>query len=135
MGTRMLRLLLYGLSHMGDKAPGRELEVRLQMMLSERAAFDEFALDELHVLDRCSGSLFQPDASLLRYRRAADYFAPPAEQSLPRRPVEYYRCLSNLIAKLISNGLYREAAIQAIGLSGFWRSTARKRFRAPSSRL
>lgn len=109
LGTRLLRLLVYGLSHLRDKTSGRELEARLQMALSERAAFDEFALDELHVLDRCSGSLVLPDMSLVRCRRAAEYFAPPAGQLLPRRPAEYYRCLSNLIAKLISNGLYREA--------------------------
>lgn len=109
LGTRLLRLLVYGLSHLSDKTSGRDLEARLQMALSERAAFDKFALDELHVLDRCSGSLVQPDMSLVRCRRATKYFAPPAGQSLPRRPVEYYRCLSNLIAKLVSNGLYREA--------------------------
>ena len=116
LGTRMLRLLVYGLSHLSDKTSGRELEARLQIALSERAAFDEFALDELHVLDRCSGSLVQPDMSLIRCRRAAEYFAPPAGQSLPRRPVEYYRCLSNLIAKLISNGSYREAVDKVDGL-------------------
>ena len=110
LGARMLRLLVYGLSHLGDKNPGRELEANLQRMLSERSGYDESALDELHVLDRCSGSLHLPDVSLIRYRRAVKFFAPPAGQSLPRRPVEYYRCLSNLTAKLISNGLYEEAA-------------------------
>ena len=104
------------------------------MMLSERAAFDEFALDELHVLDRCSGSLFQPDASLLRYRGAADHFAPPDGQSLPRRPVEYYRCLSNLIAKLISNGLYREAANTVDRVERLLAQYGEDAFRAPSSR-
>ena len=67
------------------------------------------ARDELYVLDRCSGALYTPEVSLRRYRRAVAYHAPAAGLNVVRRPAEYYRCLANLGAKLISNAQYAEA--------------------------
>jgi tetratricopeptide (TPR) repeat protein len=109
LGIRLERLLLYGLSHVLDKQAGRELEGLIRRRLVDRAAFDPSAIDELYNLDRCSGSLYQPDISVIRNSEAAAHFGPRAGSTLVRRPVDYYRSLVNLGAGLICNGRYDEA--------------------------
>jgi hypothetical protein len=109
LGMRLMQLLLYGLFHLGDKEPGLKLEARMKQVLSERAAFDVAAKDACYVLDRCSGGLYPVDMSVVRNREAVTYFGPSDDQSLLRRPVEYYRCLVNLGASLISNARYGDA--------------------------
>jgi hypothetical protein len=109
VGIRLARLLLYGLSHLLDKTPARELEGRIRQTLVDRVSFDASAKDELYTMDRCSGSLYQPEVEVVRTREAATHFGPAPGQTVIRRPVEYYRCIVNLGASLISNALYNEA--------------------------
>jgi hypothetical protein len=109
LGMRLMLLLLYGLFHLRDKTPGWALETKIVRNLSARASFDPAAEDALYTLDRCSGGLHPQDASLVRIREAVAHFGPGNGQSVLRRPVEYYRCLVNLAAKLIENAVYEEA--------------------------
>lgn len=109
VGIRLMQMLLYGLFHLGQKESGLKLEARIRHVLSERAAFDLAAKDAFYVLDRCSGGLYPADVSVVRNQEAAAYFGPSNDQFLIRRPVEYYRCLVNLGASLISNARYKEA--------------------------
>ncbi|MFL5909098.1 MAG: hypothetical protein ACJ768_00790 [Gaiellaceae bacterium] len=109
LGTRLLQLLLYGRFHVRDKEQGLALEAHLKQFLADRVEFDPAAEDALYTLDRCSGGLYQADVSLVRIREAAAHFGPKSGQTLLRRPVEYYRCLVNLGAALISNGSHDEA--------------------------
>jgi hypothetical protein len=109
LGCRLARLRLYGLAMMVDKQPARELEGRIRQLLIERVSFDVSARDELYAMDRCAGSLYWPDISLVRNREAAAHFGPVEDEAVIRRPVEYYRCLVNLGSSLISNARYDEA--------------------------
>lgn len=109
IGIRLSRLLLYGLSHLADKDIGRELEGKIRQILISRVAFDSSAKDDLYVMDRCSGSLYQPDIALIRNREAAEHFGPKKDQTILRKPLEFYRCLVNLGACLIENAQYSEA--------------------------
>jgi len=109
LGMRLLQLLLYGLTHLVDKDSGRVLEGRIRQLLGDRTAFDIAAKDALYTLDRSSASLYQPDISIIRKREAVEYYGPTKDQSVIRRPVEYYRCLVNYGASLISNARYRDA--------------------------
>jgi hypothetical protein len=109
LGIRLLLLLLYGLTHQINKDAGRALAEYIRHALMDRAGFDITARDALYTLDRSSGSLDPPDVSLIRTEEAADYYAPADEESTVRRPTEYYRCLVNLCAKLISNARYEHA--------------------------
>jgi AAA ATPase domain len=109
LGTRLTLLSLYGLMHIVDKQPGIEMEEEIGRALVDRVSLDTTAKDALHTLDRCSGGLYQVDASLRRIRRAKKYFGPDDEDGLVRRPMEYYRCLVNLGSSLISNAKYNEA--------------------------
>lgn len=109
LGVRLLQLLLYGLTHLVDKDPGRALEGKIRQLLGDRTAFDIAAKDALYTLDRSSASLYQPDISIVRKREAAEYYGPTRDQSVIRRPVEYYRCLVNYGASLISNARYKDA--------------------------
>jgi len=108
IGIRVLQLLLYGHAHLHDKQPGWELEGRIRQLLADRAGFDVSAKDALYTLDRCAGALYQADVALVRNREATTYFR-GADREVLRRPVEYYRCLVNLGANQICNGLYAEA--------------------------
>lgn len=109
LGIRLSRLLLYGLSHLLDKEPGRILEGRIRQVLVNRVAFDPSAKDDLYTMDRCSGSLYQPDIALVRNSEAAAHFGPTPDHMVIRRPIEHYRCLVNLGANLIANARYEEA--------------------------
>lgn len=109
LGVRILRLLLYGLTHLQDKEPGRRLEGRIKQILIDRVVFDSAATDDLYIMDRCSAALYEPDVSLVRIREAVEHFGPAEGEAVLRRPVEYYRCLVNLGAALISNGRYADA--------------------------
>jgi hypothetical protein len=109
IGTRLMLLLLYGLFHLADKQPGWALETQIVRSLSARASVDPAAEDALYTLDRCSGGLHPPDASLVRVREAVAHYGPKNGCLVLRRPVEYYRCLVNLGAKLIENAAYAEA--------------------------
>ena len=109
IGIRLARLLLYGMSHLIDKTPGRELEGKIRQLLWDRVSYDSAAKDDLYIMDRCSGSLYQTDIALVRNSEAAAYFAPAEGQTIIRRPLEYYRCLVNLGANYISNGRYDDA--------------------------
>lgn len=109
IGTRLMILLLYGCFHLTDKETGWALETRLTRSLASRVTFDAAAEDAMYTLDRCAGGLHPPDAALVRVRQAVAHFAPANEQSVVRRPGEYYRCLVNLTAKLIENGRFDEA--------------------------
>jgi len=109
LGIRLMHLRLYALTLVVDKAPGRRLEGQIRQALLDRGDFDQTAEDAMYTLDRCSGSLHEPDASLPRIREAARHFGPVTGQGVVRRPVEYYRCVVNLGAKLVTNALYEEA--------------------------
>jgi hypothetical protein len=109
LGIRLLQLLLYGLTHLLDKEPGRALEGRIRQILGDRAAFDLAAKDALYTLDRCSASLYQPDVSIIRKGEAVEYYGPTEGHRVLRRPVEYYRCMVNYGAGLIGNAKYEEA--------------------------
>jgi hypothetical protein len=109
LGVRLLQLLLYGMTHLSDKEPGRNLEGHIRHALAERAAFDQAAKDALYILDRCSASLYQADIAVIRTREAVSYFAAEGEQTVLRRPVEYYRCLVNYGANLMTTGKYEDA--------------------------
>ena len=109
LGMRLLQLRLYGLTHLADKEPGRDLEDRIRSILEERSSIDVAARDAIHTLNRCAGSLHDPDYALRQVRRAVRYFGPESGQTVLRRPVEYYRCLVNFGANLIANARYEEA--------------------------
>lgn len=109
LGTRLMQLLLYGLFHVRDKDQGLALESRMRQFLGERADYDRSAEDALYTLDRCSGGLYPADISLIRVGEAVRYYGADAGQTLLRRPVEYYRCLVNLGATLVSNARHDEA--------------------------
>ncbi|PFG15501.1 hypothetical protein ATK74_3048 [Propionicimonas paludicola] len=109
LGFRLMRHLLYGLAMTTDKGEARALERDLRSRLESRVGFDESAGDQLHILDRSAGAVEQPDIALRRTRRAAEYFAPRDEESVIRKPLEYYRCLLNYGANLICNARYDDA--------------------------
>lgn len=109
LGVRLARLQIFGLAHLLDKSGAQRLEAVLIDFLAQRSGFDESARDDIHILDRSSGSILEPDVALVRYERAARYFGPQPGQAAVRRPIEYFRCLSNLCAKQISNAQYRNA--------------------------
>jgi hypothetical protein len=109
LGFRLMRLLLYGLTHMVDKTKGLELFGEIGQLLRARVAYDPSAEDALYSIDRCSTGLFPPNISLGKKRKAVVYFGPKEEDSVLRRPVEYYRCLVNYCGGLISNSRYAEA--------------------------
>jgi AAA ATPase domain len=109
VGARLLHLLLYGLSLLMDKEPGRRLEGRIKQFLVQRVSFDAAAEDAMYTLDRCSGSLYEPEVSVIRRQEAAEHFGPHEGQSVLRRPIEYYRCLVNLGAGLLTTARYAEA--------------------------
>jgi hypothetical protein len=109
LGVRLMQLLLYGLTHLRDKEPGRTLEGRVRQALVDRVSFDVAAQDALYTMDRCSASLYPPDVAVVRTREAAAYYAPGADQTVLRRPIEYYRCLVNYGANLISTAQYEAA--------------------------
>jgi hypothetical protein len=109
LGVRIMQLLLYGLAKLVDKEASRVLEGQLRQVLCDRVSFDLAAKDALYTLDRCAASLYQPDVSIIRKGEAVAYFGPSEGQVLIRRPVEYYRCLVNFCAGLISNARYEEA--------------------------
>jgi hypothetical protein len=111
LGIRLLQLLLYGMTHLPNKEPGRNLEGRIRHVLADRAAFDQASKDAIYVMDRCSASLYQPDIAVIRTREAVAYFAADQEQTVIRRPLEFYRCLVNHGANLIATGQYREARV------------------------
>lgn len=107
--TRLMQLLLYGLFHVREKDRGLALEARLRHFLTARTEYDPAAEDALYTLDRCAGGLYQADVSLVRISEAAKHFGPAPGQTLVRRPLEYYRCLVNETATMISNGRHDEA--------------------------
>lgn len=109
LGIRLMQLHLYGMTLIPDKVPGRELEGRIRQALARRAGFDRAAEDALYTMDRCAGSLYEPDVALIRNREAVDHFAPDSKQTLVRRPVEYYRCLVNLASSSLANAHYQQA--------------------------
>jgi tetratricopeptide (TPR) repeat protein len=109
LGMRLLQLQLYGLTHLVDKRPGGELRGRIRGLLRKRVSFDVAAEDALYTLDRCSGSLDDPDLAVDCTREAVRHFGPESGQTVLRRPVEYYRCLVNYGANLIGNARYEEA--------------------------
>jgi hypothetical protein len=109
LGVRLLQLFLFGLTMVVDKAEGRAVERRLLEALRKRAPFDKSAEDAMYVLDRCASSLYEPDHALVRIREAVTHFRPSEDGEVVRRPVEYYRCLTNLAAELVVNGRYEEA--------------------------
>jgi hypothetical protein len=110
LGMRLMQLLLFGLTHMTDKQPGRALERRIKATLLDRVSFDVAAKDAMYTMDRCCGWLYQPDVACIRTKEAAMYFAPREGQSVLRRPLEYYRSLANYGANLICLSLYPDAA-------------------------
>lgn len=109
LGIRLARLRIYGLSHAVNKEPALELAMYIRLLLAERSEFDPSAVDDVFVMDRCAGSLYPPDQSVLHNRAAVEHFGPDREQSVLRRPVEYYRCLVNFGAGLIANARYEDA--------------------------
>lgn len=109
LGIRLMHLRLYALTLVVDKAPGRKLEGRIQQVLLDRAEYDPVAEDAMYTLDRCSGSFYEPDACLPRTYEAMLHYGPAPNHSVLRRPVEYYRCLVNYGAKLVTNASYEEA--------------------------
>lgn len=109
IGTRLARLLLYGLTHLEDKSAGRDLERRICQHLIDRVSLDQAARDDLHVLDRCAASLYPPEVAVERNEHAVRHFAPEPGQTVVRKPLEYYRSLVNFGAGLTANACYVEA--------------------------
>jgi hypothetical protein len=109
LGVRLMHARLFALSLRVDKGPGRALEGQIRQALMERGDFDQAAHDAMYTLDRCAASLHEPETALIRTREAARHFGPTAEQTVLRRPGEYFRCLVNLGAELVINALYDEA--------------------------
>jgi energy-coupling factor transporter ATP-binding protein EcfA2 len=107
IGARLMRLLLYGFTHLVDKEPGRRLEGRIQQVFSDR--FDVASRDARYTLSRIAGSIYEPEVAFVRNREAAEHFGPRPGQTLLRRPVEYYRCLVNRGASEIAIARYRDA--------------------------
>ncbi|MBS1871017.1 MAG: AAA family ATPase [Actinobacteria bacterium] len=109
LGVRLMQLRLFALTLTVDKGPGRALEGQIRQALMERGDFDEAAHDAMYTLDRCAASLHEPETALIRTREAARHFGPSPGDTVLRRPGEYYRCLVNLAAELVTNALYDEA--------------------------
>lgn len=109
LGIRLMHLQLYALTLDVDKTPGRELEGEIRQALMSRGDFDRAAEDVIYTLDRCSGSLHEPETSLSMTLEAARHFGPTAGATVIRRPVEYYRCLVNVVAKLVTTADYKRA--------------------------
>jgi tetratricopeptide (TPR) repeat protein len=109
LGIRLMQLQLYGLAMLQDKTDGVRLENRIKHTLSVRSGHDMAAEDALYTMDRCSGSLHKPEYAVQRTQDAADHFGPVADHTLVRRPVEYYRALTNLGANLIVTAQYERA--------------------------
>jgi hypothetical protein len=109
IGVRMMQMLLYGLTLLADKEPGKAMELRIKSVLSDRPALDDAARDAWATLDRCAGSLYEPETALIRTARAVAYYAPSDDEAVIRRPVEYYRCLVNWSSNLILSAQYTEA--------------------------
>lgn len=109
LGVRLMRLLLYGLSHTVDKGPAIELEGQIQAALGKRVRSDTAARDAAYTLDRIAGSIYVPEVAFVRNREAAEYFGPQPGHTFLRRPVEYYRCLVNRGASEIAITEYRTA--------------------------
>ena len=109
LGMRLMRLRLYGMTLAVDKTQARTLERRIRQLLIQRVEFDESAEDDIYTLDRCSGSVDEPEVSLFRVRDAVQHYGPRAGQTVVRRPIEYYRCLVNFGAKLLTTAAYGRA--------------------------
>jgi hypothetical protein len=109
LGVRLMQLRLFALTLIVDKAPGRALEGQIRQALMNRGDFDESAHDAMYTLDRCAASLYEPETALIRTREAARHFGVSPGLTVLRRPGEYYRCLVNLGALLVTNALYDEA--------------------------
>ena len=109
LGSRLMHIRLFALSLRLDKEPGRILEARIRQGLMRRGDFDLAAHDAMYSLDRCAASLYEPDLALIRTREAAKHFGPSGDQTVLRRPGEYFRSLVNLGAELLINAHYEEA--------------------------
>jgi hypothetical protein len=119
LGTRMCLLRILGYARTMNKAPGRALEVELKRFLVDRAPYDSSATDALYMLDRSSASLYETDVALIRTKKAVDFHRPSSDNDVPRRPVEYYRCLNNYCAELVSNAEYELAVMAHRELEAF----------------
>jgi hypothetical protein len=109
LGVRLMQVRLFALSLRMDKGPGRVLEGQIRQTLMSRGDFDQSAHDAMYFLDRCVASLHEPETALIRTREATKHFGPSAGHTVLRRPGEYFRCLVNLGAELVTNALYDEA--------------------------
>lgn len=109
LGIRLAQLLLYGLTHLKDKTEGIELEARIRFHLSDQVSLSTAARDNMHILDRCAGSLNSPDTAVSRYAIAVEHFAPEDGDESIRKPLEYYRSLVNYGAGLTALLQYDEA--------------------------
>jgi hypothetical protein len=109
LGIRLMQLHVYGLTLIVGKESGRDLEKRIRRALNDRVSFDQAAKDGAYTMDRCAGSLHQPDVAVYRNERAAEHFGPEEGQTVLRRPVEYYKCLVNFGANLIATAQYKDA--------------------------
>lgn len=109
LGSRIGRLLVYGLSHLLDKERGHRLEGRLRHELGDRSVFDLSAKDAIYSLDRSAASLYSSDVALIRIEEAVGHFGRPSQDAELRRPLESYRALVNLAASYISNARYEDA--------------------------
>jgi hypothetical protein len=109
VGVRLMHARLFALTLIVDKGPGRALEGKIRQALSQRADFDQAAEDAIYTLERCAASLHEPETALRRTRDAVRHHEPRAGRSVIRRPVEYFRCLVNFGAELLTNAQYTEA--------------------------
>jgi hypothetical protein len=109
LGIRLMHARLFALSLLVDKVPGRALEGQIRQALMQRGDFDQAAHDAMYTLDRCAASLHEPETALIRIREATEYFGPSSGHTVLRRPGEYFRCLVNLGAELLTNAHYDEA--------------------------
>ncbi len=109
LGLRLMQLRLYDMAMQIDKGPGLKLEGEIRQILRKRSNFDPAAKDVLYTLDRCAGIIHVPNRAIDMYRRSVEYFGPAEGQAVLRRPVEYYLCLVNFGANLLSNGCHEEA--------------------------
>lgn len=109
LGTRMCLLRILGYARTRNEEHARALEVDLKRFLLDRGAYDPSATDALYTLDRSSASLYETDVALIRTKKAVEFHRPRGREDVARRPVEYYRCLNNYCAELVSNAEYERA--------------------------
>jgi hypothetical protein len=111
LGIRLAQLYLYAQVHVEPEGCHRT-ERQIIRFLSARTSHDPAAVDQIYKLQRCASSLYVDEIAVDRVAEAVAHFAPAANMTISRDPLEYYRCLTNYVAELISTARYDEALTQ-----------------------